>query len=319
MINFRFHLVSLIAVFLAIGLGVLVGSTVVDQEIVDRLDREISSVSHESNQIKSDNSALKDEVSRLNDFLKKSSAYAVENRLTDVPGRNHHEEGRRSKCSRPRCSTRYAPRRRCSGRTLAQRQVAAEHGQGSERAAVGHEGDGEAAHSRDAALHALVKRLATPAPAAKAGHTAAVRDVVEPLRSAGFLDFTDGKKADLTAFPARKSRVLVLTGSDSHLATTDTMLNLVQSLLDANVPTVLGEVYDPNAAGFMRRPSGARRSSPVRGDPTLAKNTSRPSTTPSSHGRAHRGGIALQQIAEGTVGHYGYGTGANETIPPFPQ
>ena len=31
MINFRFHLVSLIAVFLALGLGILVGSTVVDQ------------------------------------------------------------------------------------------------------------------------------------------------------------------------------------------------------------------------------------------------------------------------------------------------
>jgi len=39
MINFRFHLVSLIAVFLALGLGILVGSTVVDQVIVDRLDR----------------------------------------------------------------------------------------------------------------------------------------------------------------------------------------------------------------------------------------------------------------------------------------
>ena len=70
MINFRFHLVSLIAVFLAMGLGILVGSTVVDQVIVDRLDREIRSVSHESNQLKSDNSQLKDQVSQLNDFLK---------------------------------------------------------------------------------------------------------------------------------------------------------------------------------------------------------------------------------------------------------
>ena len=58
MINFRFHLVSLIAVFLALGLGILVGSTVVDQVIVDRLDSEISSVSHESNQLKSENSQL---------------------------------------------------------------------------------------------------------------------------------------------------------------------------------------------------------------------------------------------------------------------
>ena len=176
---------------------------------------------------------------------------------------------------------------------------------------------GNVAQSRDAALRALVKRLATPAPAAKAGHTAAVRDVVEPLRSAGFLDFTDGKKADLTAFPARKSRVLVLTGSDSHLATTDTMLNFVQSLLDANVPTVLGEVYDPNAAG----PSPPKRGAalePVRGDPALAKRVTTFDDAELPQG-ALTAAIALQQIAEGTVGHYGYGTGANETIPPFPQ
>ena len=85
MINFRFHLVSLIAVFLAMGLGILVGSTVVDQVIVDRLDREISSVSHESNQLKDENRALKDQVSQLDDFLHKSSAYAVQQRLTNVP------------------------------------------------------------------------------------------------------------------------------------------------------------------------------------------------------------------------------------------
>jgi len=48
MINFRFHLVSLIAVFLALGLGILVGPSVVDQVIVDRLQREISSIRHES-------------------------------------------------------------------------------------------------------------------------------------------------------------------------------------------------------------------------------------------------------------------------------
>src|SRR4029078_7386217 len=85
MINFRFHLVSLIAVFLAMGLGILVGSTVVDQVIVDRLDREISNVSHESNQIKSENSQLKDQVSKLDNFLRKSSAYAVQGRLAAVP------------------------------------------------------------------------------------------------------------------------------------------------------------------------------------------------------------------------------------------
>ena len=85
MINFRFHLVSLIAVFLALGLGILVGSTVVDQVIVDRLDREIRSVSRESNQLNAENRDLKDEVSKLDDFVRKSSVYLVEQRLSAVP------------------------------------------------------------------------------------------------------------------------------------------------------------------------------------------------------------------------------------------
>ena len=38
MISFRYHLVSIIAVFLALAVGVLVGTTVVDQRIVDQLE-----------------------------------------------------------------------------------------------------------------------------------------------------------------------------------------------------------------------------------------------------------------------------------------
>src|SRR5262249_42003663 len=85
MVNFRFHIVSLIAVFLALGLGILVGSTVVDQVIVDRLDREIKSVRHDSTQANAENSKLKQQVSQDEDFLKKSAPFAVEQRLQDVP------------------------------------------------------------------------------------------------------------------------------------------------------------------------------------------------------------------------------------------
>jgi len=74
MINFRFHLVSLIAVFLALGLGILVGSTVVDQVVVDRLDREIQSVRHDSSAVNNTNNELKGQMSQLQDYLNKSSA-----------------------------------------------------------------------------------------------------------------------------------------------------------------------------------------------------------------------------------------------------
>jgi Copper transport outer membrane protein, MctB len=312
MINFRFHLVSLIAVFLAMGLGILVGSTVVDQVIVDRLDREISSVSHESNDLKSENNALKNEVSQLNDFLRKSSAYAVERRLTGVPVAIVAEKGidaaavnqvltslRAAGAIVPGVLWLDAKWRLDSPKDLRSLQNAARV-------------TGNVAAARLAALRALAVRLADP----PTGRTARRRDVVEPLRSAGFLDFNDGKRADLAAFPPSAARVLVLTGTDSELSATDTMVNLVQSLVDADAPTVVGEVYDANDGGPTAPKRGAALE-PVRGDPPLAKLVTTLDDAELAQG-ALIAVISLDQIADGTVGHYGYGEGANETIPPVP-
>ena len=45
MINLRYHVVSLVAVFLALGVGVLMGSTVIDRVTVDQL-REVYAGAH---------------------------------------------------------------------------------------------------------------------------------------------------------------------------------------------------------------------------------------------------------------------------------
>ena len=41
MINFRFHVVSLIAIFLALALGVVIGAGVIDRGVVDALDNRL--------------------------------------------------------------------------------------------------------------------------------------------------------------------------------------------------------------------------------------------------------------------------------------
>jgi len=313
MINFRFHLVSLIAVFLAMGLGILVGSTVVDQVIVDRLDREIRSVSHESNQLKSDNSQLKDQLSKLNDFLHKSSAYAEQSRLTSVPVAIVAEKGvdagavstvldaiKSAGAQVPGVIWLEDKWRLDSPKDLRALQSAAHV-------------SGNVAATRIAALRDLVTRLANPADS----RLRPARDVIEPLRSAGFLDFTNGKKSALTAFPARQSRVLVLTGTDSHLSGTDTMVDFVQALLRSDVATVLGEVYDAgNDPSSPAKRGGALE--PVRGDPSLSKlvPTFDDAELPQGPMTAV---IALQQIHDGVIGHYGYGEGADQTLPPIPS
>jgi hypothetical protein len=312
MINFRFHLVSLIAVFLAMGLGILVGSTVVDQVIVDRLDREISNVSHESNQIKGENSDLKNQVSRLNDFLRRSSAYAVQQRLTATSIAIVAEKGIDAGAVNAVLTSLRGAGANVPGVLWLDDKWRLDTAKdlGSLQAAV--RVTGNVATTRAAALRSFATRLAVPtAPGVRR-----VRDVIEPLRSAGFVDFTDGKKADLTAFPERPARVLILTGTDSHLSATDTMVELVQSLLAAKVPTVLGEVYDAKGAGATVPRRGASLE-PVRGSPSLAKQVTTFDDAELVQGQL-TAVISLEQVADGSIGHYGYGEGATEAIPLVP-
>ncbi|HUF85442.1 MAG TPA: copper transporter, partial [Acidimicrobiia bacterium] len=85
MINFRFHLVSLIAVFLALALGVVMGATVIDQAIVDSLNARINDVRDAARAQRSENSNLRRELDRLRSYVEGTDDFAVAGRLDGVP------------------------------------------------------------------------------------------------------------------------------------------------------------------------------------------------------------------------------------------
>ena len=85
MISFRFHVVSITAVFLAIAIGVVVGSTYVDRAIVDTLQNRIDTVSANLDERKAENDALEEDLDDARAYIVASSDYAVTDRLTDVP------------------------------------------------------------------------------------------------------------------------------------------------------------------------------------------------------------------------------------------
>jgi hypothetical protein len=58
MINLRYHIVSLVAVFLALGVGIIVGSTVIDQTLVERLQAQTNGLRNRQSQLRADNDAL---------------------------------------------------------------------------------------------------------------------------------------------------------------------------------------------------------------------------------------------------------------------
>ena len=85
MINFRFHIVSLIAVFLALAVGIVMGSTVINTAIVDQLRREIKRVEKSADDQRAENNQLRDERDRLQSFVDDSARSSVTDSLKDRP------------------------------------------------------------------------------------------------------------------------------------------------------------------------------------------------------------------------------------------
>ena len=85
MINFRFHLVSITAVFLALAVGIGVGAAVVDQATVDLLRRQLDQVEARRDRTNSENAALRAEIGRWDDFSRQAGDQVVAGRLQDVP------------------------------------------------------------------------------------------------------------------------------------------------------------------------------------------------------------------------------------------
>jgi copper transport outer membrane protein MctB len=84
MVSFRFHLVSLTAVFLALALGIAMGATVVDRATVDLLQSRLNKVEANSNKTNRDNNQLRDELSRWNQFSDQAGDRLVRGRLTNA-------------------------------------------------------------------------------------------------------------------------------------------------------------------------------------------------------------------------------------------
>jgi Copper transport outer membrane protein, MctB len=84
-ISLRYHIVSLVAVFLALALGIVVGSTVLQEGTVSALRATSQEVRQRSEENRTENLALKQEISRLQGFGATVLPELVEGRLKDRP------------------------------------------------------------------------------------------------------------------------------------------------------------------------------------------------------------------------------------------
>jgi hypothetical protein len=84
-ISLRYHIVSLVAVFLALALGIVVGSTVLREGTVSVLRATSEQVRQSNDSYREENLALKQEQARLQDFAATVLPDLVRGRLKDRP------------------------------------------------------------------------------------------------------------------------------------------------------------------------------------------------------------------------------------------
>jgi hypothetical protein len=324
-INFRFHLVSLVAVFLALALGVVVGSTVIDKAIVDRLSAQIDSVRARADEQRAENRTLRDEVKGLETFIVQSQPQVVGRRLTQVPVTV--------------VAVRGVPAEDVRGAVDILRQAGAlvpgvlwieDAFSAPEPAArtklVEAMGDSGLATEdlRLVALEALGNRLATgarattattpatPSPTSPSPSPSPSGDTLVALSEAGLVSFDrlGGGLVNLESWPAPGTRVLVVDGSQAHPLPGTVSLPMLRSAAAAGGRLALAEVFRPTAT-VKERGAVVRG---VRDDPNLSRVVSTVDDLDNPRGQVALT-LAVQELGTGRAGHYGEGPGATSHLP----
>jgi hypothetical protein len=317
MINFRFHLVSLVAVFLALTVGIVMGATVIDRAIVDGLNDRIDAVGRKADQRKKESDAFGAEVSRLNEFVDEATPYIVEGRLPGVPVVVVATRGVSSDAVKAQVDVLKQAGATVAGVVWLETSWALKGGDADKLATALGESSHDPTALREAAWRALATRLhdgqASPVITTPTDAQRPNTDVLANLVSAGFvqLDSLGNGQIDEASFPGRDAHAVLITGAGSDPG------NLVRAgarfLSTAGMPTVVGEIYAAGAG----QPDRGETLATIRGDGALS-GVSTVDDVEISEGRI---AVALASSDLGrqppVAGHYGYGDGATRALPPF--
>ena len=320
MINFRFHLVSLVAVFLALALGVVMGSTVIDRAIVDRLSTQIDSVKKRADAERADNRALRDEVKGLETFVAQSQPQVTARRLNQVPVTMVAVRGIPAEDVKGEADLLRSAGALVSGVLWIEDSFGAAD-PGTRARLVQAMGDSGLATDdlRQVALEALGHRLAAgPRVAAVSstvtGSTAPETglDTLVALADAGLVTFDTlgGGAVSLESWPSPGSRLLVIDGSQAHPPPGTLTIPVLRAAAAAGGRLALAEVFRPTAT-IKARGAVVRG---VREDAALSRVVSTVDDLDDPRGQVALT-LAIQELGTGRAGHYGEGPGASSQLP----
>jgi hypothetical protein len=320
MINFRFHLVSLVAVFLALTVGIVVGATIVNHAVVTELNTRIDRVQKNAETQKTQNHSLSASAKQLESYLTTAAPYVVEGRLTAVPVVVVAERGVDHTAVRNLVTLLQDAGAQAPAIVWLESKWLLN--QPDERTALAKivGDDSTSPNLRADAVTQLAHRLGTPPATATTATTSSSSpggsvDLLSALTSAGFVSVEAvgaGGSTDLSTFPPLGARVSLVGGEQSALASNPLIVPLATAFSAIEVPTVAGEVYH----AVNGQPARATVVAPIRKSDSLGKLVSTVDDVDLVQGQVAVV-LATAEVAESKIGQYGYGTGADAALPSW--
>ena len=314
MINFRFHLVSLVAVFLALALGVVMGSTVIDRAIVDRLSAQIDSVKKRADAERAENRALRDQMKGFETFVAQSQPQVTGRRLNQIPVTVVAVRGVPAEDVRAASDILKSAGALVPGVLWIEDTMTATDPSARAKLVQAMGDTGLATDDlRQVALEALGHRLATGGRIVTAATPALSGiDTLLSLTEAGLVSFDTlgGGSVSLDSWPSAGTRMLLIDGSQAHPPPGSVTLPVLRAAAAAGGRLALAEVFRPTAT-IKARGSVVRG---VREDAALSRVISTVDDLDDLRGQVALT-LAVQELGTGRAGHYGEGPGASSQLP----
>jgi copper transport outer membrane protein MctB len=333
MINFRFHIVSLTAVLLAFGIGLLLGTAFFDDATVNFLRGQLDDLENDLTTAESNNSDLQSEVNSLNEEDLALEEHLGERVLADaLPGdpvlivapngiNNDLVE-------RPTEAVTQAGADLVGTWRLTERLALDDDAEISDLATALEVTTDDVAELRDTLATRLAEVLGAataPAGTSTGDGFVGVAQPSEPalltrLREEGFVDYElpEDADGDVVLLPAEDLRVLVVSGPDAAVPDDDVLVPTLTHLAsDGPEPVVAAAPTPDDESVDEGGPEPSTLIASIVDDDTLSERISTIDDLERVAG--HIAVVLALQDADPAgpiVGHYGLGDGADSLLPP---
>jgi hypothetical protein len=310
MVSFRFHLVSLVAVFLALALGIGMGATVIDKATVDSLKNRVAATEQQRD-------ANQQQINDLNRRLSRSSAWAtqaqqflIDKALQNVPvafvGVRGIDEG---VLNDQRKLVQAAGANVQGTIYFTQKASISDSNAITQMQSLLGSTTGDVALLRQAFLSRIAAVMAGANPPS----------VLKPIQQAGFIDWEGGLASDIANADLASSRIIVMSGSQVAVPNEQVATPFVKLLAAQSVrrTVALEAGRDPDAR---TNTSGIRSVwlDTLRKDSSLDGRVSTVDNVETDLGRTATV-LAAKDVAEGRTGDYGVADSASGPLPELPK